>query len=386
MKKLHVPLLVISLICIITLSGCQSARNLNSISIVVGMGVDKSPNSDQLLVTFQIVKPEALQNPSPDKDGSGGKAYWNTSQAGETIFDAARNVTHQTGKKLYFSHSDIIVLGKTLAEEGLQKVTDFFLRNTEMRPKSWILIANESAEEIFNIETASDKIPSQNIAKTVQNFNSTSHFKAISVQDFTSSLLTGTTSPVIPLITVTGKDPAKVKVDGLAVFKKDKMVGTLNEIESRGLLWVTGDVKDGVIPINSLDDKGKLSVEIISAKSKITPEIKDGNITMHIKIQMEGAITEQTTPQNLAALPVIASLNQNLASAIEQEIFAAINKSKAFSADIFGFGDMIHKQFPQEWAELKNDWPAAYLSITPDLAIEAKITRTNALATGILPE
>lgn len=384
MKKF--PIILAAVICIITLSGCQTARNLNSISIVVGMGVDNAPEADQTLVTFQIVNPEAMQNPSSDKGQSAGKAYWNISQAGETIFDAARDVTHQTGKKLYFSHSDVIILGRNVAEAGLQKVMDFFLRNTEMRPKSWILIADGTAEEVFNIESKFDKIPSQNLAKTVKDFHTSSHFKAISIQEFANNLLSEATSPIIPLVKVIEKNSQKtISIDGLAVLNKDKMVGTLNETETRGLLWVTGDVTGGVIPISSSDGKGKLSVEIISAKSKIIPQINADHITMHIKIFMEGAITEQTVPQSLEKLPTIALLEQNLAGAIEEEILAALIKSQELSADIFGFGDMIHKRFPNKWAELKNNWPAAYATIVPSIDVEAKIVRTNALATSVAP-
>lgn len=360
---------------------------MNTMSIVTGIGVDKTESPNQVLVTFQIIKPDTLQSSSPEGSKGGGKAYWNASSTGETIFATAREITHQMGKKLFFGHSEIIIVGRGLAEGGLQKTMDFFLRNTEMRPISLLLIASGTAADVLNTESEANKLPTMNIMKTVKGFSTTSQLKAITIHNFADRLLSKTTSPIAPLVTITERGTTKsIYIAGLAVFKKDKMVGTLNKIETRGLLWVTGDIGSGLISVDSSDGKGKIGLEILRAKSKVTPEVKDGNITMHIKIQEEGALTEQTTPENLATVPALAWLEQCQAEAIRQEIFAAFNKSKELNADIFGFGDIVHQRLPDEWQVLEDHWSAAYPSITLIVDIEAKILRTNASTTSVSSE
>ncbi len=196
-----------------------------------------------------------------------------------------------------------------------------------------------------------------------------------------------TTAPVAPLLsTVMNGNTKTMYVSGLAVFKKDKMIGTLNQTETRGLLWVTGEVKRGLILINAPDGTGKAVLKISSATSKVTPQVKDGKLTMHIKILAEGTLAEQTSTENLATGSAIAWLQERQAEAIRQEIIAAFAKSRELQADIFGFGDMVHQKLPAQWAGLAESWDEVYAASELSIDIETRICGTNVLTKPATPE
>ena len=82
-----------------------------------------------------------------------------------------------------------------------------------------------------------------------------------------------------------------------------------------------------MIIVSLPDEQGKAILEIIKAKSKVTPEIKDGKIVMHIKIKEESSLSEQTTTENLATNKVFEILQEASAEVIRQEVMSAFNKS-----------------------------------------------------------
>ena len=120
-----------------------------------------------------------------------------------------------------------------------------------------------------------------------------------------------------------------------------------------------------------LADGGKITFEIIRASSKIKPSIKTDSYTMLINVKEESNISEMTgkidpikTPEIMDRLEII----QN--NAISNEIKLAINVAqKKFGADIFGFGKMIHRDYPKEWSYIEGRWK----NIFPNLNIEIKV-------------
>ncbi len=372
---------------LLTLSGCISAREINDLEIVIGIGVDKDENPKNILLTAQIVKENTAGEASGNGSGGGdSKAFLNVSSRGYSIFDAVRQITHKTGNRLFISHNQAVIFGNDIAAEGLQEYIDYFLRAHEMRPTALILVAEEKASDILNIKPEAEEFPAFNIAKLVNSYVFTSHFYKVNMKDFASCLMGATTAQLAPLVSIIQDDDGKdIYVSGMAVFKNGKMVGKLHHDEVRGLLWVLGKVKSGVIIVSSPDEQGKAVLEIVKAKSKVTPEIEDGNIVMHIKIKEESSLSEQTTTENLADNKAFEKIQEASAEVIRQEIMAAFDISKEFNADIFGFSEMLHKKYSKEWKTIKDNWDVIYPTIELDIDIETKIIKTDLLKKPVMP-
>lgn len=382
-------LLIICIILTLILSGCKSSRELDDLSIMIGMGIDKAETPGNVLLTAQIVKPgEIKQASTPSGGGKAGTTnpYWNIKSSGPTVFDAVRDFTHITGKKLYISHNEVFIFGSDLAAEGVEKHLDFFLRARETRPTNLILVSAGRAGEVLNVKPEAEKFPAVNIRNLVKASSFTGHFKMVNLQEFTARLMSNTTAPVAPLIGIVDQgDEQAVYVSGMAVFKGDKMIGSLSPIESRGLLWVLNEVKSGVIDVDSPDGNGKVSLEITSVTGKMSAQIKDGNITMQVKIMEEANITNVTGTIDLTKIPVIELLQKSEADVIRNEILGAFEKAKVLDADFFGFGDKIHEQYPGEWKQLENSWDEIFPGIEVETEIECKIRRTGLITKPAIP-
>lgn len=379
--------IIICLLLILSTTGCWSRREMDTLAIVMGVGIDESKEPGQVQLTAQIVKTGEIKGPKKEGGGGGEKAYWNAKSTGDTVFSAVRGFTHESSRKLFFPHNDVIIFSRDIAEAGVQKYIDFFLRDHETRLNVWVLVSKGRADEVLDAKSELEKLPGRSIANLVENQTATSQTSAIKLIDFLTRLMSKTTAPIAPIIEVSGEGKEKtVSVSGTAVFKKDKLAGQLDKAETRGLLWVIEEVKSGIIEVDCPKGEGKVSLEITRASSKITPEIEDDRIHMKVNIKEEGNLGDQSCPENLALPPGVAFLEKEKAAVIQSEVMAALKKAQELNTDIFGFGDTIHQKYPEQWKDLENRWDEVFPNIEVEINVEAKLRLTGKLSRPAGPE
>lgn len=387
MKK-YINIGVKIIICILlasNLASCRSAHELNKLGIVIGVGIDKGIKTEPVELTLQLVNVSGGKTPSKGSDGGSSKSsYLNLKEKGKSISEAAKAFSRKLNRKLFFSHNQVIILGKNTAEEGIKKYMDFFLRYRETRLLTWVLVSKGPAGEIFNINPALETTPGRNIGELIKNERDVSQIPTVDLKDFASKLMSKTTAPVAPIIEVSKDDDKKIAyLSETAVFKKDKMVGALGKRETRGLLWVTNRVKDGVVVLGTEDDN-KVNIITTRSKSKITPEIKDNEPSIKIEIEQEGDLQEQTSSEDLVNPKAFAKLEKVEGEVIKEEVMAALQKSRELNADIFGFGDIIYQHYPKQWTKMEKDWEQIFKNMRVDVSVDAKLRRTGRITKPIM--
>lgn len=369
---------VFMLYCI---TGCWDRRELNSLGIVMAFAIDKAEEPGKIEITAQILKPSGITNPQSGGGGSGGgsKAYFNLKNTGNTVFSILRGFTHKMGRRLYMSHNKLLIFGQSIAEEGIQKHIDFFFRDHEPRPDVLILIAKGNASRVLEIEPLLEKIPGVGLSEILEGQGSTSQTAIIPLNEFLNRLMSKTTAPIAPMIERGEGKSQEIKIWGTGVFKKDKLIGQLNLTETRGLLWVLNKVKSGILDVECSDGRDKVSIEISRAKSRITPEIKDGNIHMKVKIEVEGKLGGQMCPENLTEPLALEALKGKTIAGVKNEIMSAVKKARQLNADIFGFGEDVYKKYPKVWKGIEDKWEEIFPQVGVEPVVEVSIEETGAL-------
>lgn len=377
----------ICIILIMSLSGCWNRRELDTLGVVMGVGVDKPMESGKVQITAQVVKPGEIKLHNKEGDGSSTQAFWNVSDTGDTVFSTLRDIANKSSRKLFFPHNQVIILSKPIAEEGIQKYIDFFERDPETRVNVWVLISQGTAMGILNVKSELEKVPANNIAKLIQGeAAATSQTRAVRLRDLVTGLMSKTTASTVPFVKISSDgDKEAAIISGTAVFKGDRLVGSMDKHEGRGLLWVLGDVKSGIIEVEG-SGNDKVCLEIISASSKIVPEINNNKITIRININEEGNIGEQTGPENLSKLTEVASLEKKKADVIRGEVMAAVKKAQELDADVFGFGDAVHKKYPKQWRMLEDNWDEIFKGIQVEVDVKAKLRLMGRIIKPSVPE
>ncbi|MCB2292776.1 Ger(x)C family spore germination protein [Clostridium algoriphilum] len=375
MKKIIFIFLLI-MISIFTTSCKGTKVELNNLAVAVAIGYDITPEGKYML-TAQILNPQ--------KDSSGGmmgKKAGSQQKAtdvvvfnsiGDSISDCKGQLTIKLGKELNYSHVSFIVVGKHLADSGIYTVLDAALRGYKMSPDTPLLVTKGDAFDIIRATSVQEKIPANELDNILSLQSSFGFTNTVSILDFVNSLSSKTASPVVGVVNLSEDNDADetFEVVGTAVFKKDKLLGFMGMNETRGMQWIKGKVKFGFITTLS-QDGAKITFEIDRSSSKIKPSIKTDSYAMLITIKEESVICEMTDELDPMKTPEIMNrLNIRQDDAISNEIKLAINAAqKKFDADIFGFGEIIHRDCPKEWTHIEGKWK----DIFPDLNIKVTVS------------
>ncbi|MDX9871313.1 MAG: Ger(x)C family spore germination protein, partial [Clostridia bacterium] len=242
-------LLILMSICLLLLSGCWSRRELNFLAIVEGFGVDKDRSTGEVVASHQIIKPDVAKagQGASEGGGSSGSPVWNLTARGKTFFDAIRKGSLQSPRRLYYGHNKIIVIGEEAAKGGISPYLDLAGRDPELRPGVWVFIARgTTAEEIINAQSVQNPISSTVIDDMAKVSRASSYSAPIAIEDFLRILNSEPTAVYAPGIIIgerikkDGQELVGFRLSGTAVFIDDKLIGWLDEEETRGLLWLLG--------------------------------------------------------------------------------------------------------------------------------------------------
>ncbi|TYR81570.1 hypothetical protein FZC66_06950 [Priestia megaterium] len=169
-----------------------------------------------------------------------------------------------------------------------------------------------------------------------------------------------------------------MKAVGAAVFKgaNYKMVGFLNKKETKGLNFLTGQTKGGILKVPFKESKTVF--EIKQTNHKIDADLSDKNhMKFTITVQANGNIGETLFPANYDTEKVIAELEQNTAKVITKQAENTLEKMQTdLEVDVLGVATYLKGNHPTVWAKVKNDWDEGknYFSMS---AIEVKAKVNN---------
>ncbi|WP_458413537.1 Ger(x)C family spore germination protein [Schinkia sp. CFF1] len=376
MKKFIKIVMIISLL-LFPLTGCWSRRELTDLAIAVALGIDKN-EKEEFIVSVQIINPG--ETAASQKTGGYDTPVTTYTTSGEILFEALRKLSTEIPRQVYLSQLRMIVIGEKVAQEGIYDVLDFLSRNHELRTDFYIIVAKErTAEETLKILTSIEKIPANKLFSSLEKSAEVwAATEKIRLTDLMEDIVSEGIQPILTGITIKG-DPQKgltiknvetISPDaiysyrGMAAFRKNKLVGWLNEDESKGLNYIRDKVLNTVTVVDMND--GKVGVELIREKTEIIPHIKNNDISIEVKVNGEGNIGDVNTELDIMNPSVIGEIESKINKDIKDVIMATVEKvQQDFNSDIFGFGEWIHKENPEVWAKVKSEW----FDIFPDVNV-----------------
>lgn len=391
----------------LTQPGCWDRREAEELGIVVGHGIE-SAAGERVRLIVQVINPTALGQGQGLMGGAGKgptntKAYTNLVSEGDTLFEAFRMLSTKSAAHEIHAFTQVVIVSEEYARErGVRGVLDLIDRDPEARRSYWLLIGRGDLASLLDEPGTRDPIPAIRINEILKRQPLAAVSAPLRLGEFYRLMESETSRPFTAVVETEpnqavpgeeGHEVAKgnipeplrrIKLNGTAVFRQDKMVGCLNEKESRGLLWLRGEVKEGFLNFPSPGGTGKLSAaEILNAKTTLLPEIKDGAIYLTVKIKAETYLEETLEPIDSET---VRRLEAAQAGTIEAEARAALEKAQQeYRADVFSFGEAVHRKYPGEWQEMKNRWPELFPGVQVSFQVETKMRHTAMIADPAKP-
>ena len=410
-KMVLLSLFILSLL----LTGCWNARELNELGLTLVIGLDLV--DDKVLVTAEVVNPIYSQQ-SSTTTGQGSYVKY-VQGVGNNIYEASVDITLKFDRRLSIVHNRVFILGEDFAKKGLDSQIDELYRDVEQRETAYLLVAKGGkAYEVMGINSGLEELPSNYITKIVENFkynpktvdtNLVQYIKQYYKMGHHSII--GTIEKkekkvIDQTVEKTGTQDYELSVIGSAIFNEDVLVGYLNGNDTKSVNFVMNKIRGGIItfptptaqvegsstpppPVegempNKQKDQNLSSVIVIKNNTKNDVEMVDGNIKLKTKIELRGSLGEVVGNIDVAEKENIIKLEEACSKAIEDGIKRAFKKAqKEYGIDIFGYGLVFHRKYPEEWKRIKKDWDEIFSQADFEIEVNTDIIRTGLINTPI---
>jgi spore germination protein KC len=376
-------------------TGCWNRRELNDLAITIGLGIDKL-DANQYRISAQVVEP----GEAAEKKGSGRSPVILYSETGSTVMEALRKATMNSPRKLYMAHLRILIIGEALAREGIADVLDFMVRDHGVRTDFYIAIAKgRKAEEMLKVMTPLEKLPAVKINKTMESSEKVwAPSLAVTMDMLISDIISDGKQPVLATIELKGDPqagnqrssleqidgPASIVTSSLAAFKGSKLVGWLNQDESKGHNYILNKITNTVGFI-SCPKGGKIALEVIRANSKLKARMEDGEPIVDIELRIKQNVGEVLCNIDLTKMETLDDLNERSSQKLKSFIEAAVDKAqKQFESDIFGFGEAVHRADPKAWKQLKQNWDQHFTTMQVNVKVDVQTILLGTVTDSLL--
>ncbi|MBA9028335.1 spore germination protein KC [Peribacillus huizhouensis] len=374
------------LLCLtsIFLTGCWDRTEVNDLALILAAGIDKGKNKN-IELSAQIYIPGGSQGgqQSGMSSGSSSGQSFVRSAEGETIADAMARLQEELTREVFWGQNEVLIIGEKLAKAGISDEIDFWMRHSEPRIRADVFVSKGRSKSVLGAKPELERDAAKQLRKIVK-----THIGVkVTVKDL-SQMLAGESAPaVLPWVeklppSLMDKKKEIPIINGAAIFKEGKMVGRLDDKETRGILWPRNEIKSGMITIAIDDENGYISLKLLRSHTELIPSIKNGQWSMHIKTNADLEVVQNTTKLNLFNSKVIKRSKQKVADEIEQrERLAFSEVQEKLNSDIFGFANEFQSKYPQIWKQKKDEWNEIFPQVAVSFETKVKIKRTG-LATG----
>lgn len=376
------------LLSLFMLTGCWNYRELNELAIATGIAIDQSEDGYEISVLIANAKKAQVSA----KEGESQTSVY--SEKGKTITEALKNINLKLSKEIYIGHLSVIVINEQIAKEGLYPILDYFLREPESSKRFYSIIAKGcKSKDVISVLSPLESFPSQNLYFNIKNStNSQGVSPGITFSKFIENILKSGAEPFLPTVIVEGDalkatdsddlqksvPSANLKLDTIAIFKEDKLLGYADQDESRGIDLINGKV--GNTTASFKYNNHYISINLSEIKVKKDIDIIDNKIVASVRLQGIASIKEIPGNENLIDKEVIKDIEKK----VEEEINNIIEKGldcclKKYKSDIFGFGNLLYKKNPKYFEKIKHNWNELLNDIKTEVDVKIKLQTKGSL-------
>ncbi|MDQ0172513.1 Ger(x)C family spore germination protein [Paenibacillus tundrae] len=361
------------------LTGCWDRREINDVAFVIGIAVDKE---EQLYRTSLQIALPGQSGASGSEGGGGGtsgdKPWFMLSNTSETLRGTSNKGQKALSRQLYYAHRRTLMIGEDLAREGVAPMLDLLTRYPLNRLSAMPIVTRGAAHKVLDTDAPIEKFPSEMVRELCFLNMRTPR----SLKIFIDAILSEGIDPFLPIASVVENVPkdwknvkTNIKLDGLAVFKKDKLVGMVEKEAADALILAMGEANAPEVMIKAPRGEGNLFVKLNENNSSFDPQIKNGKVTVTIKMYAKGVLVDNESNYGDLREGEITKLTEAVHTKIKQDIEEGVRLIQTkYNADILGLGRSIHQQLPKEWEKMKDRWSDVYpdvkVIVEPHIIIE----------------
>ncbi|GAB6926743.1 hypothetical protein JCM10914A_07260 [Paenibacillus sp. JCM 10914] len=361
------------------LTGCgfnMTRIEINEQTFVFTLYINQGQEPDTVEVTISAPLPNRLTTGKQAGGEGAGSPYAMVTKTSSTVQDALHLIQRDLSRRFDFSHTKVVVIGKSYAEAGIEDLMDWLQREPTTDLSTFLMVAPGDAKDIASMSPVFEQMPSEVLIR----FGSQHNMISTTLKDclYAASAnqgyaLTYLSAGVQKMISEKNNLEPWAGVQGTALFQNHKLRATLPMKESLAVSWAENELKGPLYTI-SWGNNGKASVYIISNKAKKSVRIKGGHPVYTIKLEGVGDVIYKKNRDQSDSLDTRNIIQTKLNEQIQGHMKKALAVSQNNGADILQLGMVLDWNYPDHWENVQADWPSYYkdhveIDVVTDISI-----------------
>lgn len=375
-------------VMLVLLAGCWSSNEIEDLALSTGLALDNGQPApiekefeakgstyskrNRVMVTIQVVPIHSKGSEGKSQSGQ-QSAYMNVSASGDSVFEIFRQFSIRLDRPIIGHHLKVVVISvELLRKQSIEQITDFLLRDNNVRPSTLVYISEGSARETL-MTKKSNEVPSFHIAGMHRNRSRTS--KVLSPVTLTKlDSMTHSRRSFVLQTLVTGGGETQLSGAGIINGSTGRFIGDLNQEDTECLAWLNGEGDAG--PIKTYNSNGQpITYELKSMKSKITPQTEGERISFKVDIETEGRLIETWDEFHPTTSEYAKQVEQQVEDKLAEMMQHLMGKLQSkYKTDVAGFGQRLAIKKPAAWRKVKDDWDEAFSRSEVTFDYKVKIT------------
>ncbi|EMT52949.1 MULTISPECIES: Ger(x)C family spore germination protein [Brevibacillus] len=344
------------------LTGCWDRRELEERTSVIALGIDLVEGRQNLYkLTVQIPIPIKIAGSSGQGGGGNKDAVKIMSVTGKTVTDAVNNLQQRLNQRIFLGHTRVLAISEDVARRGMDDIIDSFRRDPQIRRLMWPVVVQGRAADLLEMKPGLIQIPVVFLMDLIENGTKMGTIPDQTMGEYLIQTSNETLQPMLNYVQAYKDD---VKWKGVAVFRDQKMVGSLNDIHTWALLQLRDEKRGGdvIVPLPGKGG-GYISFRPHFVRTKL--EMKGSHATgqdnhsghgVAYLCEIQGDIIEMTKNVEGSPEEVIVMLQKLIKKEMEKRARKMLDiLQKQYNSDILKLGlAMRGHHYADYWR--KHDW------------------------------
>ncbi|WP_426449836.1 Ger(x)C family spore germination protein [Paenibacillus sp. S-38] len=381
---LRVPV-YIGLICCLT--GCWDRTEINDMAFILTSAMDLEKDG-KFRYSVLVPLPGQMGGASGGGGGtSGEKSYYIDSETGSTIREAQSKLQQRMSRRMFLAHRRTLLVGEELARQGIRSVYDTTPRSPENRMTTYLIITKGKAYELLHASPKFERFPAEAYRELVKSRTAI----AMNMKDIGVSLSAPGSDPIAPYMEIkesqkSEKTSKEVEMVGYAMFKEDRMTGTLEGTAADGLAWLKNKTINTAISLK-LTEEIQITARIFDSQSSIKVKIDGGKPQFKIQVVCKSRILEVSKPFDLSQTANVILVEKQISEHIKKAMLAALKEMQKNESDAAMLGGYIWRSYPSQWEQnFAKDWPAGLKNAEFQLDVSNALTEPGDIYNNITQE
>lgn len=362
------------LICLL-LAGCIQTEEIEKIGVINARGIDLLKEEDTLEATL-IVFQFSPQSEEFTKLVSG---------RGKTVDGAVEDAEHSSVYKLAPGKIKLSLYGKDMAEQGLLPLLDGQARDARLPDLMYLAVSETTAKEVLSVDEQEISVDvGQFIHGLIENHSTDHNIPRKTLQDFLRIYYDVGQDNVLPMFKIENDAP---KLSQNALFKDDKMIGTINNKEAILINLMDRTVREQMFEVSlplepfqeyilskdKNDNQEKAEIAFIIQKGKSKTKMLDlEKLVFETNTKMNIRLVEQSAGIRLEDPKAVKTLEKEIEKNINDQFHKLLKKLQQLQSDPFGYG-RYYKKDPKGKNLTRDEWREKLPNIDVTFNIDLKI-------------